>query len=953
MQPWLANFSRSLALRWPFIAAAAFLPSILFLIVNLYTSQVELRQNADARFLSIGEARTSQIGEFLIERRQAVARLAASEDISNYFSNLDLGMSVKYGLFANLAAIEGRFQTTLDEDKYRGQPCYSRLTFFDNNGVTQADVGASGVPTLSPIGNLVEPNVQIDEKRRLLVASAPVLQKGGVRGTVQSISDLNLLASLVPSNDLGQPHEFLLADDGEVLFPVELGHSPVATSGAALAALPAGRIQALSVVLAPGLKGYFALRLPLRGTRLSVLRLASEEELYGTTLSPTSVFCLGLLAIALFVLAIGFERMRQNSARLQIKFVESNRHRAELAEHNGALSQEIKRREAIEIDLQRQSDALDKTNAELRIAAAAFNAQEGMIVTDTKGVILSANRAFVTLTGYAMEELVGQTARLFQSHRRNAEFYQSLWHSLQSTGSWQGDMSIRTKSGEHCARWLTISAVKNEAGEVTNYIGSYYDISKLKHAEEKIRELAFFDQLTGLPNRVLLIDRVRQALNANSRHKSYGAVLFIDLDNFKTLNDSLGHDMGDLLLKAAAQRIARCVRAEDTVARFGGDEFVVLLANLGTQKAKTAALQAEAIGEKIVAAFTDTFRLNAYEYPCTPSIGVTLFSPKDNNVDELLKRADLAMYDAKTAGRNGLRFFDPVMQTMISARAALETDLREDLKREVFLLHYQPQVDHGGRLLGAEALARWPHAQKGMVSPSEFIPAAESAGLILPLGALMLKIACRQLSSWSSDPATEHLSVAINVSALQMRQKNFVDQVRTIIEQTGANPRRLKIELTESTLVSNVDDVIAKMDKLKAIGISFSLDDFGTGYSSLSYLKRLPIDQLKIDRSFVKDVLVDPNSAAIAKMIIALSRSLGLSVIAEGVETEEQYTFLARYGRLNYQGYLFGRPLPPEDFERLARAFSPRQAPNQKPASVDRTYAWPTASKLVSTIPRV
>jgi diguanylate cyclase (GGDEF)-like protein/PAS domain S-box-containing protein len=639
------------------------------------------------------------------------------------------------------------------------------------------------------------------------------------------------------------------------------------------------------------------------------------------------------------VLAIGFERMRQNAARLQIKFVESNRHRAELAEHNLALSQEIKRREAIETDLQRQSEALDKTNAELRIAAAAFNAQEGMIVTDTKGVILSANRAFVGLTSYRMEELVGQTARLFRSHRRDAEFYQSMWNSVQSTGGWQGDMSLRTKSGEHCARWLTISAVKNEAGEVTNYIGSYYDISKLKHAEEKIQELAFFDQLTGLPNRVLLIDRVRQALNANTRNKSFGALLFIDLDNFKTLNDSLGHDMGDLLLKKAAQRISSCVRADDTVARFGGDEFVVLLANLGTQKAKAAALQAEAIGEKILAAFTETFHLDPYEYPCTPSVGATLFSPEDRNVDELLKRADLAMYDAKTAGRNGLRFFDPVMQTMISARAALETDLREDLKKERLLLHYQPQVDHEGRLLGAEALARWPHAQRGMVSPSEFIPVAESTGLILPLGALMLKIACRQLARWSADPATERLTVAINVSALQMRQKNFVEQVRAIIEQTGADPHRLKIELTESALVSNVDDVIAKMDKLKAIGIGFSLDDFGTGYSSLSYLKRLPLDQLKIDRSFVKDVLVDPNDAAIAQMIIALSKSLGLSVIAEGVETEEQYSFLARHGQLNYQGYLFGRPLPPEDFERLARAFSPRRGSRQERASVDRTFA--------------
>ena len=936
----LIGFSRSLAPRWLLIAAGAFLLSMFFLIGNLYTSQVELRQNADARLVSIGEARATEISDFLTERRQAAARLAASEDISNYFSNLDLGMSVKYGLFANLAAIERRFQATMDEEKYQGQPAYLRLAFFDRNGVVQVDVGASSAATPSPAGNnLAEPNIQIDDKRRLIVASVPVLQKGKIRGTVETVSSLNLLSSLVSTNDLGQPHEFLLGDDGEVLLPIEREHSAIVTQGPALAALPSGRIQALSNLKAPELKGYLALRSPVGGTRLSILRLASEDELYGRTLSPVSVFYLGLFAIVLFMLAIGFERMRQNAARLQIKFVESNRHRAELAENNLALSQEIRRREAIETDLQRQSEALDKSNSELRIAAAAFNAQEGMIVTDTKGVILSANRAFVGLTGYTMEELVGQTARLFRSHRRDAEFYHSMRNSVQVTGGWQGDMSLRTKSGENCARWLTISAVKNETGEVTNYIGSYYDISKLKHAEEKIQELAFFDQLTGLPNRVLLIDRVRQALNANIRNKSYGALLFIDLDNFKTLNDSLGHHMGDMLLKNAAQRISHCVRADDTVARFGGDEFVVLLANLGTQKAKAAALQAEAIGEKILAAFTEVFQLDTYEYPCTPSVGVTLFSPEDRNVDELLKRADLAMYDAKTAGRNGLRFFDPAMQTMITARAALETDLREDLKKERLLLHYQPQVDHEGKLLGSEALARWPHAQKGMISPSEFIPVAESTGLILPLGALMLKIACRQLARWSADPATERLTIAINVSALQIRQKNFVEEVRAIIEQTGANPHRLKIELTESTLVSNVDDVIAKMHKLKAIGIGFSLDDFGTGYSSLSYLKRLPLDQLKIDRSFVKDVLVDSNDAAIAQMIIALSKSLGLSVIAEGVETEEQYAFLAQHGQLSYQGYLFGRPLPSEDFERLARAFSPRRRSKRVHGSVNRTYA--------------
>ena len=936
MQSSLIRFSRSLAPHWLSIAAGAFLLSMFFLIGNLYSSQMELRRNADARLISSGEARAIDIGELLIERRQAAGRLAGSEDIANYFSNLDLGMSVKYGLFANLAAIERRFQATLDEEKYQGQPTYLRLAFFDHNGTPQVDVGAPGAPTLSPVGNSPEPSIQIDEKRRLIVASAPVVQKGSIRGAVETVSSLNLLAPLVSINDLGQPNEFLLGDDGEVLLPVERGHSPIVAHGHALAAVQSGRIQALSDLGAPELKGYLALRSPIAGTRLSVLRLAIEDELYGNTLSPVSVFYIGLFAILLFVLAIGFERMRQNTARLQIKFIESNRHRTELAEHNLALSQEIERREAIETDLQLQREALDQTNAELRIAAAAFNAQEGMIVTDTKGVILSANRAFVGLTGYTMEELVGQTARLFRAHRRDAAFYQSMWNSVKTTGGWQGDMSLRTKSGEHCARWLTISAVKNEAGEATNYIGSYYDISKLKHAEEKIRELAFFDQLTGLPNRVLLIDRVRQAFNANTRNKSYGALLFIDLDNFKTLNDSLGHDMGDQLLKKVAQRISRCVRADDTVARFGGDEFVVLLANLGAQKAKAAALQAEAVAEKILAAFVETFQLDPYEYPCTPSVGVTLFSPEDRNVDELLKRADLAMYDAKTAGRNGLRFFDPAMQTMISVRASLEADLREDLKKEKLLLHYQPQVDHEGKLLGAEALARWPNAQRGMVYPSEFIPVAESAGLILSLGASMMKIACRQLACWSTDPATEHLTVAINVSALQMRQKNFVEQVRAIIETTGADPHRLKIELTESTLVSNVDDVIAKMEKLKAIGIGFSLDDFGTGYSSLSYLKRLPIDQLKIDRSFVKDVLVDPNDAAIAQMIIALSKSLGLSVIAEGVETNEQYAFLASQGQLNYQGYLFGRPLPPDDFETFARAFSPRRGSTPKLPFIDR-----------------
>src|ERR1700760_4291536 len=412
MRASLVKFARSVAPHWLSIAAGAFLLSMFFLIGNLYSSQVELRQNADARLVSMGEARAGEIADFLAERRQAAARLAASEDIANYFSNLDLGMSVRYGLFANLAAIERRFQATMDGERYQGQASYLRLTFFDHDGVAQVDVGAPEAPASSPAENAYEPSIQIDEKRRLIVASAPVLQKGKVRGTVTAVSSLNLLASLVSANDLGQPHEFLLGDEGEVLLPVERERSPIVAQGRALAAVQSGRIQALSNLETPELKGYLALRSPIAGTRLSILRLASQDELYGNTLSPVSVFYIGLFAIIVFAFAIGFERMRQNAARLQIKFIESNRHRSELAEHNVALSEEITRREAIEQDLQRKSEALDKTNAELRIAAAAFSAQEGMIVTDTRGVILSANRAFLSLTGYATEELVGQTARL-------------------------------------------------------------------------------------------------------------------------------------------------------------------------------------------------------------------------------------------------------------------------------------------------------------------------------------------------------------------------------------------------------------------------------------------------------------------------------------------------------------------------------------------------------------
>ena len=570
--------------------------------------------------------------------------------------------------------------------------------------------------------------------------------------------------------------------------------------------------------------------------------------------------------------------------------------------------------EAAFIVLARDITQRKQAEIDLRVAATAFNSQLGMAITNANEVVLRINQAFTDITGYSEQDAVGKRLDLLNSGRHDSMFYEDMLNAVRSTRGWRGEIWNRRKNGEIFPSQCTMTAVLTDDGTVSHFINSLTDITQVKATEEEINKLAFYDPLTGLPNRRMLLDRLRLAMAESQRSGRIGALQFIDLDNFKTLNDTLGHDMGDLLLQQVGQRLKRCMREGDTVARLGGDEFVVMLKELSTDIVE-AASQAEIVGEKILVGVGEPYRLAGLEYQITPSIGITHFRGFEATIDDLLKQADLAMYQAKALGRNTMQFFDPSMQSVVTARVALESDIRQGIAQGQFVLYFQPQISGDKRTTGAEVLLRWPHPTRGMVPPNEFIPLAEDTSLILPLGNWVLETACHQLTAWAQNPATEHLTLAVNVSARQFRQQDFVPYVLDLIQYTGANPRRLKLELTESMLVKDVEDTIAKMTALKAHGIGFSLDDFGTGYSSLSYLKRLPLDQLKIDQSFVRDLMTDPNDASIARTVIALGHSLGLNVIAEGVETAEQQSFLAAQGCDAYQGYLFGRPMPIASFD--------------------------------------
>jgi diguanylate cyclase (GGDEF)-like protein/PAS domain S-box-containing protein len=561
----------------------------------------------------------------------------------------------------------------------------------------------------------------------------------------------------------------------------------------------------------------------------------------------------------------------------------------------GAMVDLTERREA-DARLREQASLLDK-------------AKDAIVVRGLDNRVHYWNKGAERLYGWTAEEAIGRSVEELL-YEDPTELHNATRRVIE-LGEWSGEITERRKNGTTLPVEAQWTLVRDEAGQPKSIFAIKTDISLRKAAERRVQQLAFYDPLTQLPNRQLLMERLERAIAACTHSGHVSALMFIDLDDFKSLNDTLGHATGDLLLQQVARRLTNCVSDIDTVARFGGDEFVVLLEQIGGDFDEAAA-RTMSIGEGILEALNQGYQLGDYKHNSTPSIGITLFEDDKVDMGELLKRADMAMYQAKAAGRNSLRFFDPRMQAAVSARMSLEADVRQGLYERQFLLHYQPQVDRTGRITGVEALIRWQHPKRGMVSPLEFIQLAEETGLILPLGEWVLQTACQQLAAWAALPKLANLEIAVNVSARQFHHPGFVEQVLGALALAGVDPRRLKLELTESMLFDDLEDTISKMSTLKARGVSFALDDFGTGYSSLVYLKRLPLDVLKIDRSFVCDLLTNANDAAIARTIIALGSNLGLKIIAEGVETEGQRDFLFQHGCDAYQGYLCTKPLPAE-----------------------------------------
>ena len=896
--------------RWLLVAAALLMVYVAVLLSNAYQSQEQLRRSAEIRLLDETGEKAAVLSDFLAEQETFALNLASGVEIQNYLTNKALGMSLRYGLGTNLFAIEESFRRRISQAKSLGVSVYERILYLDESGnvVIDTDPAAPRLTVPAP-----EPGLTlrvIDVERGVVISSAAVDYRGTPGGSVVAVSRLEVLSRFLASasNDLGLRQTIVTNSGRALALPDGLSLSPAAAGF--LSRLEPGRIS--NVTGMPGgpssaagvpIELDLGLRTPIAGTALSLVTLLPESVLYGHITSRLFLALASSVPIILVLAALLIFRMRERTQRLEADVVESNRNRDELRDRNDLLTIEVRRREALERDL-RESEERYRTYIE--------HAPVGIYVTDVNGVFVLVNPATSTMVGYEKSDMLGMNiGELFASGVPGEHMV--FLNNVRRSGSQEREVRLRRRDGTALVAYLR--AIALPGGMI---LGFCMDVTQRKVAEEQIHNLAFYDPLTTLPNRRLLMDRLRRSMTG--RNLEHGALLMLDLYNFKNLNDTLGHDMGDRLLVEVSKRLRDSVRQEDTVSRLGGDEFVVILEKLGSDIG-AAALQAEKIAQHVHRALCQPYDLvkGAPAYVSTQSIGVAVFRGGDVTVESLLKQADVALYDAKNAGRNTIRFFSPEMQDAINSTTRMVAALRQALSQDELQLYYQPQVNMQGVVVGAEALLRWVPPDGDLIMPAQFIPLAEESGLIVPIGNWIIEQSFVQLHRWQQNPQTRALTLAINVSSRQFHQPDFVERICAGIDRYGIDPTRIKLELTEGVVLERVDDVIERMKQLRGRGVNFSLDDFGTGYSSLSYLKLLPISQVKIDQAFVRDLTTDPNDATIVRAILAMSLSLGLSVMAEGVETPEQGEFLLAHGCTHFQGYLFGKPVPIEQFDLVRR----------------------------------
>jgi diguanylate cyclase (GGDEF)-like protein/PAS domain S-box-containing protein len=889
--------------RWPLFIAVAFCVYASVLLWSGFRSQEQLTMAADSRLVTEAARQAGVLGDFLAERRANVSELADAHEIETYLTNKALGMSLRYGLEANLDAIKGRLRRWGAKNVIRGKEIFNRTVFADTDGTPLAEVGPGAGPVPLPVDLAAGAIITFDREHRQIVATAPIIRKDAFVGAVVAFSDIGVLSGYLRSEpDGAEMREALLTARGEDVATPQATPWLDPALGRAFAGLPENHIVSFSDV-APTMRatdrvGMVVVRTPIPGSTLSLITIVGDRQVYGHITSRALLYLLSALPPLALLAALLLEQMRRRNRALQARYIETTRRSDELRDRNTALSEEISRRKAVEAALR---------DSEQRFRKLFDGAPlPSHLVDPSDGSIVDCNDAAAAMLGYERDALRRMRVADIDPIAENREF---LWRQPTLMGqSVQFETQHRTRSGE--IRDVAIASVPIDIAQRRLACMTVVDITERKLAEKRILHLAHHDALTGLPNRILLNERIAKELERAGRQGGHFAILYLDLDGFKTINDTMGHDAGDVVLSSFADHLRSLVRLDETVARTGGDEFAILLHDLSQPGT------AEQVAQRLLDGLPLSVDLGGYAWTLGGSIGIAVYPEDGTDCATLQKNADTALYRAKADGKGSSRRFESWMDHSLAERRSLERDLRLAIEHHEIEVFFQPQFACDTlRVTGFEALVRWNHAERGFVPPGVFIPLAEECGLIMQIGRTVLEQSCTLAAGWRP-----RCRVAVNLSPVQFRDSGLLSLLSSVLLSTGFPASLLELEVTEGVLIKDEEQALGTLRALKDLGVHIALDDFGTGYSGLSYLRSFPFDGIKIDKCFVHAQQQDAGTRTILEAVLAMSNRLNLRVIAEGVETEEQLAMLRKQGCAEVQGFLLGRPMPASEVQDFLRS---------------------------------